>query len=144
MNSKIIFFRAAVLIVVLIITIFMVDYFANPYKKIQAQYSEDGYYYLNFYKKVYTKKSFDSLLARLIIQNTDALSINVVASFIEENNMCWMSRHLNEKCALFDRYPRDTTWLTKLDFRTRESSKEMLYFSNGLYSVRDRLNSKCK
>ena len=144
MKNKFTIPQAIGLIILILVSILIINYFANPYKKILAQYPEDGYSYLNFYRKVYSKKSFDSLLSRLIIQNTDALSINIVASYIEENKMCWMLRFLEEKCASFDKYPFDTTWVTNLEFRTRESSKEMLYYSNGLYSVRDRLNSKCK
>lgn len=144
MTNKITTLKAFALVFLIIVAILLVNYFANPYKKIQGQYPEDGYSYLNFYKSVYSKEGFDSLLARLIIQNTDALSINVVASYIEDNRMCWLLPLIDKKCKIFEEYPKDTTWATKLEFRARESSKEMLFFSNGIYSVRDRLKSKCK
>lgn len=136
--------KALGLIIVLILWLLFIEYFANPYKKIQSQSSEDGSYYLRIYKFFYTKKQFDSLLSRLILENNDALSLNATAYFIEKDSMCWMVPIINQRCATFDSYPNDTTWITTLSDRKRESSKKMLYFPNGIYSCRNRLLAICE
>ena len=137
--------KKKIVISVLIFTFFLGFFFfylRNPEQNIIRE--DEGTSYLELYYRCMSTDRFDSLLEKVIKNNEDIHSLNVIALFALDKSKCKVLPLLKDRCEVLQELPLGSIWTVKLTSNHyRDSSREMLDFSNSFCYTIHRLESKC-
>ena len=116
----------------------------NPYQTVLRSGTDDQYNSISFFYKILSKDNFSHLIDKLI-ESKDVRTINSVSFFCNEKVLCEKVPILEQQILKFQNYPRDTTWVIKINSSTsRESNRGMLDLPNSLAKNLEELKSKCR
>ena len=145
MKNKVLSIVLPFAIVILLIGIFSIYLFANPKNRIMlASDYETGMFYLGIYDNIMSQSSNMHFLKEIIKDSDDVKTLNLISHYAKENKKCNLIPFLDKKCNHLKALKKDSVWVVNFNSSySRESSREMIYFSNGLCDMTKELKNKC-
>ena len=118
----------------LLIAIISISLFSDPYTKIRKSGTDDfigGITYLRIYRITFSDARFTKLVTKLINDNMDIRSINLVSLYCKNEEMSQFAELFQQKCHQLKAYSQDSVWEVNITpTYSRKSSREQLDMSN--------------
>ena len=118
----------------LFMAIISISLFDDPYTTIRKSGTDDfigGITYLKIYRIAFSDARFAKLVTKLINDNMDVRTINLVSLYCKNEEMLQFSELFQQKCLQMKDYPQDSVWEVNITpTYTRKSSREQLDKSN--------------